>query len=69
MIYCLWLLSSSVYTHHKTKCHDLEYTLHGEEDSEGCVEVFQDRVVGCRGRVVLKDKRRSLTMVLYNLTV
>lgn len=43
-------------THHKTKSHDLQDTLQGEEDSEGCVEVFEDSVVGCWGRVVLKQE-------------
>lgn len=33
-------------THHKAKCHNLEYTLQGEEDSEGCVQVLQDSVIG-----------------------
>lgn len=44
-------------THDKTKRHDLEDTLQWKEDGEGCVEVFEDGVVGCRGRVVLKEER------------
>lgn len=43
-------------THHKTKSHDLQNTLQGEEDSEGCVEVFEDSVIGCWCRVVLKQE-------------
>lgn len=33
-------ISAGVNTHYQTKCQDLEYTLQGEEDSEGRVEVF-----------------------------
>lgn len=44
------------YSHHQSKRQDLQDTLHGEEDGEGRVEVFQDHVVGCRRRVVLKEK-------------
>lgn len=46
MSYCL--------AHHKTKGHDLEDTLQGEENGEGCVQVLQYCIIRCWSGVVLQ---------------
>lgn len=42
------------FSHQKTEGHDFEDTLNREENSEGCVQLFQDSVICQRSRIILE---------------
>lgn len=48
-----------LFSYQKTKGHDLEDTLHREENSERRVQVLQYGFIRRRGRIILKMQRRQ----------
>lgn len=51
-------LCVALVSHQKSKGHDLEDALDGEDDSESCVQVFEYGLICRRGRVILKIEQQ-----------